>query len=173
MGKKALLVIDMLRDFMDTNGALYCGDEAREIVPFVNEKIREFRERGDLVIFMNDAHAPDDLEFDLFPPHCVKGTPGAEIIDAIEVTRGDLVIEKTRYSCFYGTTLEEKLGREKVDEVHMLGVCTSICVMDTASGLHDRDIPIIVYREGVADFDPEAHAFALKRMERILGAKVI
>ena len=43
-----------------------------------------------------------------------------------------------------------------------MGVCTSICVMETVKELFDRDLPRLVYREGVADFDPEAHAFALK-----------
>jgi nicotinamidase/pyrazinamidase len=52
-------------------------------------------------------------------------------------------------------------------------VCTSICVMETAKGLFERDIPCLVYREGVADFDPEAHAFLLKPMARVLGTKVV
>jgi len=54
-----------------------------------------------------------------------------------------------------------------------VGVCTSICIMETVNELFDRDIPCLVYRQGVADFDPEAHAFALKHMERVMGAKVV
>jgi nicotinamidase/pyrazinamidase len=60
-----------------------------------------------------------------------------------------------------------------VDEVHVVGVCTSICVMETVKELFDRDMPALVYEQGVADFDPEAHAFALKHMQRIMGAKVV
>ena len=82
-------------------------------------------------------------------------------------------MEKTRYSAFAGTDLDEILQREQVEQVAVVGVCTSICVMETVKELFDRDIPTVVYRQGVADFDPEAHAFALKHMERIFGAKVV
>jgi len=44
---KALLVIDMLKDFMNPDGALYCGDDAREIISFVKRQVDEFHEKGD------------------------------------------------------------------------------------------------------------------------------
>ena len=81
-------------------------------------------------------------------------------------------MDKTRYSAFAGTDLDEILKREQVDHVAVVGVCTSICVLETVKELFDRDIPTVVYRQGVADFDPEAHAFALKHIERIFGARV-
>jgi len=55
----------------------------------------------------------------------------------------------------------------------VVGVCTSICVMDTVGGLVDRDYAPIVPVRGVADFDPEAHEFALKRMKKIYGARIL
>jgi nicotinamidase/pyrazinamidase len=60
-----------------------------------------------------------------------------------------------------------------VEEVFLVGVCTSICVMETVAGLRNRDYPTFVFRKGVADFDQEAHNFALKRMEKILGAMIL
>jgi hypothetical protein len=45
--------------------------------------------------------------------------------------------------------------------------------MDTVGGLANRDYSIVVPIQGVADFDQEMHATALKRMERLYGAKVI
>ena len=86
---------------------------------------------------------------------------------------GDLRVEKTRYSAFSNTNLDEVLKKEQVDRVEVVGVCTSICVMETVKELFDRDTPALVYRQGVADFDPEAHAFALKHIKRIFGAKVV
>ena len=173
MRKKALLVVDMLKDFLEETGALYCGDDARAIIPFVQRKVREVRDRDGIIVFIRDAHSPNDLEFERFPPHCVKGTPGAEIIDELDVRPDDSQVEKTRFSGFFRTPLEEILTRAGVEEAYVVGVCTSICVMDTVSDLRNRDIPTIVYREGVADFDKGAHAFALKRMETTLGAEVI
>jgi len=86
---------------------------------------------------------------------------------------GDHRVEKTRYSAFAHTNLDDILKQEQVEEVHVVGVLTSICVMETVKELFDRDLPGLVYRQGVADSDPEAHAFALKQMQRVLGAKVV
>ena len=60
-----------------------------------------------------------------------------------------------------------------MEEVHVVGVMTSICVLETVKDLFHRKLPGLVYRQGVADSDPEAHAFALKQMQRVLGAKVV
>ena len=173
MGKKALIVADMLRDFMEPQGTLFLGDEARQIIPFVARKIEETRAAGGVVIYVCDAHAPDDKEFQLFVPHAVKGTPGAEIIPELQMRPGDYRVEKTSYSCFLNTEMDSILKREQVERVEIVGVCTSICVMETVKELFDRGIPRLVYREGVADFDPEGHAFALRYMQRVLGAEVV
>jgi nicotinamidase/pyrazinamidase len=172
IGMKALLVIDMLNDFIRPDGALYCGAAAAETVPFVKGKIEEFHRSGEPVIFVRDAHAPDDLEFRMFPRHSVKGTPGARIINDLPVDPRDAQVEKTRYSAFYHSGLDAILRERHPDEVHVVGVCTSICVMDTVGDLRNRDYPVVVYRRGVADFDPEAHDFSLKRMEKIYGARI-
>jgi len=170
---KALIIIDMLKDFIEKDGALYCGDKARNIIPFVQKRIEEIRNTGGTVIFLQDNHSEDDLEFKVYPKHCVRGTKGAEIIDEIEVKEDDIVIPKTRYSGFYSTELEQVLEEKEIGEVEVVGVCTSICVMDTVGDLRNRDYSVTVWRDGVADFDNEAHQFSLKRMEKIYGAKVI
>ncbi len=172
MTRKALLVIDMLNDFLDPAGSLYCGDKAREIIPRVQGLIEEHRGAGSVIIFAADHHAPDDKEFELFPKHCVAGTWGAEVIPELEVRPEDIVIAKTRYSAFYGTDLDKVLAGKQMEEVHLCGVCTSICVMDTASDLRNRDYPTVVHQRAVADFDPEAHQFSLKRMKNILGVRL-
>jgi nicotinamidase/pyrazinamidase len=173
MGKAALIVADMLNDFLDPQGSLYIGPQAREIIPFVAHKIAEFRSQGGMVIYTCDAHAKDDREFKLFPPHAIKGTWGAQVIPELTPEAADYRVDKTRYSAFSRTNLDELLERGEVTEVHVVGVLTSICVLETIKELFDRDIPAVVYRQGVADSDPEAHNFALKQMERVLGAKVV
>ncbi len=170
---KALLVIDMLEDFLEEGGALFCGKEARKIIPFIQEKINQARRERDLVIYICDAHREGDLEFGMFPKHCLEGTKGARIIKELKRQDADIVIKKARYSGLYGTDLEKILKEHQAEEVEIVGVCTSICVMDTVGSLRNRDYKVIVYKDGVADFDGEAHQFALKRMEKIYGAKVI
>jgi len=68
--------------------------------------------------------------------------------------------------------LNNVLKDHKICEVHVLGVCTSICVMDTVGDLRNRDLTVIVWKKGVADFDEQAHGFSLRRMEKIYGAKI-
>lgn len=173
MGKPALFVVDMLRDFLEPDGALYIGDAGLRIIPFVAQKIAEMRGKGAVIIFICDAHDPDDPEFARFPPHAVKGTPGGEIIPALEVQAQDYRVSKTRFSGFYGTDLDDILAREQITEVHLVGVLTSVCVMETVSDLRNRDLPAVVYRQGVADADPQDHEWALKRMAKTLGAQVV
>ncbi len=170
MSRRALLVIDMLSDFLDPAGALYCGDQAAGIVPQARRLLQEHRQQGSLIVFVADSHPPDDLEFQLFPPHCLTGTPGAAPLPGFQPRDGEHWLTKTRYSAFYGTELADILRRQQVEEVHLCGVCTSICVMETCSGLRNRDLKAVVHQEAVGDFDPQAHAFAIKRMRNILGA---
>ena len=172
MTKAALIVVDMLNDFIDEKGALYCGQGARDIIPFVKKRMEAHRRAGSLVVYLHDAHAKDDLEFEKFPVHCVADTWGSRIIDALVPRSGERVLPKTRYSGFYGTELENILAAHGPEEVEVVGVCTSICVMDTVGGLANRDYRTIVPRAGVADFDAEGHRYALLRMERLYGATI-
>jgi len=172
MAKKALIVIDMLNDFIDEKGALYCGTDARDKIPFIKQRIQTYRDNEDLVIYMTDSHDEDDKEFDKFQKHAVTGTWGNKIIDEVSPGPKDRVIPKKRYSSFYGTDLEKVLESSNIEEAEVVGVCTSICVMDTVGDLVNRDYPVTVPQEGVADFDPDAHEFALKRMKQIYGANI-
>jgi nicotinamidase-related amidase len=52
MPKKALIIVDMLNDFVDEKGALYCGDTARSIIPFIQERLKAYRNRKDLIIYL-------------------------------------------------------------------------------------------------------------------------
>ena len=167
-----LLVIDMLNDFMKEGGALYCGDDARGIIPFLSSKIEECRKGGGKVIYLCDAHAQDDEEFAIFHAHSVKGTIGAKIIDELKPRRGDIVIEKTTLSAFYKTKLERVLKKLKPQTVYVAGVCTSICIMDAVGDLRNRGYKVVVYKDGIADFNKEAEGFAIKRMKDVYGAVI-
>jgi nicotinamidase/pyrazinamidase len=172
MSRVALVVADMINDFLDPQGALWVGPAGRAIIPFVAQQARATRAGGGVVVFVCDAHAIDDREFGHFKPHAVAGTWGAEIIPEIPYLSGDYRENKTRYSALHNTNLEALLRREGVARTEMVGVCTSICVMFTAVSLLDREFPCRVYQDGVADFDREAHLFALKHMQ-LLGVEVV
>jgi len=173
MPKKALIIIDMLNDFIPKNGALYCGAAGERIVPFIKAKAEETRNAGGIVIYITDSHRPADPEFKMFAKHAVKGTPGAEVIPELKPQRGDIVVPKPTLSSFYKTKLDDILKKNKVKVVDLVGVCTSICIMDTVGGLRVRGYPVTVYKKGVADFDQRMAKMALERIRKTYGAEVV
>ncbi|MBN1369383.1 MAG: cysteine hydrolase [Dehalococcoidaceae bacterium] len=165
----AVLVIDMLKGFCQEGYPLYCGETVSSIIPNVAGLLQEETEKGSRVFFIADSHKPDDLEFKMFPPHCISGSPESEIIDELGGYRGER-IDKQRYSAFYNTSLDEKLREHKPEKLIVCGVCTDICVMHTVADARNRDYQVEVPVECVTSFDPEAHRWALEHMEKILGA---
>ncbi|RJQ28144.1 MAG: cysteine hydrolase [Peptococcaceae bacterium] len=174
MSGRVLLVIDMLRDFIEPGGALSCGEPARRIVPLIVEKVKEFSRQGDGVIFIADAHEKDDREFSRFPIHCVKGSDGARLIAELEplVLKDSYKVFKNRYSGFFRTDLSEILETLQPAEVHVVGVCANICILYTVEELCNRDYRVVVYHDGVASFDEEAHKWALQQMQNVLGVEI-
>lgn len=170
---KALLVIDMLKDFIDENGTLTTGESGRKTIDFIKKQIDEFRKQNYPIIFICDNHETDDKEFEMFPPHCIENTQGSKIIDELEVLDTDKIITKRRYSAFYGTDLDLTLRENNVDELYLVGVCTNICVLYTAADARNISYKVNIYKAGVASFDEEAHIFALKELERTLGCNII
>lgn len=170
---KALLVIDMLKDFIEQGGALETGEEGREIIGFIKEKIEEYRKENYPIIFICDNHEIDDKEFDMFPPHCIADTEGSQIIDDFQVLQEDKIIRKRRYSAFYGTDLDLYLREKGVDEISLVGVNTNICVLYTAADGRNISYKVNVYKNGVVSFDRGSHEFALKEIENTLGCKII
>ena len=170
---QVLLVVDMLKGFCEKGRPLYCGPGVEPIVPFIRKLIEGCNQRDETVIFICDRHEPDDLEFQIFPPHCIRGSEEAEVIDPLrDLARNQVLISKRRYSGFFGTNLEEVLAGLGAESVGVVGVCTNICVLYTVEELRNRDYPVRVYRRGVASFDAGAHLFALQQMEKVLGAEV-
>ena len=169
-----VLVVDMVRGFLEPGHNLYCGDDAREIIPKVKRLLEREREAGSEVLFVSDHHDPDDLEFQIFPVHCVKGTGEPNVIPELdEFVTGANVVPKNRYSGFFNTDLAERLERFRPDKLVVCGVCTDICVMHTASDARNRDYPVEVPRDCVATFDLDAHVWALQHLQKILGAQVV
>lgn len=77
--KTILWEVDAQADFMLPEGKLYASG-AEKIIPNINRLVDQARQGRALLISSADAHEPDDPEFRQWPPHCVKGTPGAELI---------------------------------------------------------------------------------------------
>lgn len=165
---RALLVVDMIHDFVDGK---FGSDEAKGIVPIVARLIEKFRNDG-VVIYLKDSHKEEDAEISVWGRHAMKGTWGSEIVEEIKPRDGDMVIEKNTYDGFLYTDLERILRERGVKDVYICGVATDICVQHTAFGAFARGFKVHVVRDACAGTSREEHERALKYMERIYGAKI-
>ena len=168
----AVLVTDMLRGFLEEGHPLYIGAESRRMIPNIQRLLERELAQGAKVFFICDHHDPDDLEFKMFPPHCIAGTVEAEVIPELAGYPGEIITKK-RYSGFFGTQLEGKLNELKPDKLIVCGVLTNICVLHTTADARNRDYEVEVPVDCVASPDEEAHRFALEHMDKVLGAKLI
>jgi len=171
--KRALLVVDMIHDFADPSGTLYCGPSLPRIIPVIKSEIARARASREPIMYLTDNHLPDDAEFQMFPPHAIAGTKGAEIIPELAPANDDVVIPKRRYSGFFGTDLDITLRERGVDTLRLVGDCTNICVLYTAADARNLGYAVEVVRDGVTSFDEEAHRDALRELEKTLGAKIV
>ena len=169
---KVVLVIDMVRGFLERGYPLYCGSKARGIIPNIQKLLEQELGRGAKLFYLCDHHAPDDPEFKLLSPHCIEGTPEVELIPEFSQYRGE-IIPKRHFSGFYDTPLEEKLKELEPEVLVICGVCTDICVLHTVADARNRGYQVEVPVDCVASFDEEAHTFALGHMEKVLGARLI
>jgi nicotinate phosphoribosyltransferase len=169
---RAVIVIDMLRGFLEEGYPLYCGIEARDIIPHVQKLLERELKQGSRIFYLCDHHVPDDPEFKMFPPHCVEGTVEAELIPELSRYPGEIIPKRT-YSSFYNTSLDKKLKDIKPETIVVCGVTTHICVLQTVIDVRVRGYEAEVPVDCVASFDRKAHLFALDYMEKVLGAKLI
>jgi len=181
--KKALINIDYTRDFVATGGALTCGEPGQAIEDEIVRLTREFIENGDYVVFAIDLHTENDPyhpETKLFPPHNIRGTEGRrlygrlhELYEASRDKDNVYWMDKTRYSAFAGTDLELRLRARGIEELHLVGVCTDICVLHTAVDAYNKGFSIVIHEKAVASFDPQGHEWALRHFRGSLDAAVV
>ncbi len=132
----ALLVVDVQRDFCPGGSLAVKGGD--EVVPKLNSVISAAEKAGIPIFFTRDWHPRNHMSFKswggVWPPHCVQGSPGAELhpglkvpVDAPIINKGDDPSAEA-YSGFQGTNLAERLSGAKVVEVILGGLTTDYCV---------------------------------------------
>jgi len=169
---RAVIVLDMLRGFLEEGYPLDCGLEARNIIPSIQKLLERELEQGSKILYLCDHHIPNDPEFRMFPPHCIEGTEEAELIPELLQYPGEIIPKRT-FSSFYNTSLDKKLEAIKPKTIVVCGVTTHICVLNAVIDARNRGYEVEVPVDCVASFDKKAHAFALDYMEKVLGAELI
>lgn len=174
MSKNLLIVVDMQNDFID---GVLGTPEAVAIVPAVKEKIRQYREDGDLILFTADTHGEnyaDTQEGKRLPiPHCIENTDGWKIREELLSNEGDdTVFCKPTFGSLhlrgavYELLNEEELSIEDIDSIELVGLCTDICVISNAMILKASfpETRIVVDSGCCAGVTPKRHNTALAAM---------
>jgi nicotinamidase-related amidase len=166
MQRPALLVIDMLNDFLDK------WDPARrkQLICAINELVQIMRRASRPVIWVRQEFEPDlsDAFLEMRDKGirvAIKGTPGAQIVSELALASSDAVIVKKRYSAFFGTDLDEILRRLQPDTLVIAGVNTHACIRTTAIDAYQRDWPVILASDCIDSYDSEHHDVSLKYMK--------
>ncbi len=168
--KSALLVIDMLNDFV-LKGAPLEIPRAKAIIPVIKDHIKTARYLDWLIVYVCDSHDKYDKEFEKWPEHAVRATSGSDIVKELTYEVGELVVPKTRYSGFFKTKLETHLRARRAEKLHLIGVATDICILATAIDALMRDFEVVVYDRATAALTLERHSRALGLM-RDIGVEV-
>jgi nicotinamidase/pyrazinamidase len=182
--------VDVQRDFVLPGGKLYVPG-AENLLPNIRRLTDAARQGKVFLVSHGDFHTPDDPEFKIFPPHCVKGTPGSELVpEAIteNVVRvpnepdvklpkdlhkyQQILLEKQTLSIFesrHADALVEKLGA--LPEFVVFGVVTEYCVGLAIKGLLERSRRVAVVTDAIATLKKEEGEKAVAEFVR-LGARL-
>jgi nicotinamidase/pyrazinamidase len=162
--------IDTQRDFMDSSGALYVPD-AEAVRPNIERLLRAAGDRKATTISSRCAHEPGDPEFEIFPPHCIDGSPGAErvfadlpalprqeiAVDAAAEPQARLqsathyIVKKKAFDLFSNQWLEglRRRGDFKGESCVVFGVATDYCVRACALGLSEAGARVLLVEDAV------------------------
>jgi len=166
MPRHAILVIDMLNDFANPKGALYCQGSAR-IIENLQKLLKWVRDRKNegkddvQIVYIQEAHRQNDADFRVRPIHAIKGSWGSEIIDELAPEKDEYIVQKRRHSGFAYTDLDLYLREEDIDTVVVTGVWTNVCVRSTATDALARAYKVITLSDGTDSKTPEMHKHGL------------
>ena len=178
LGKSALVIIDMQRDFLEPGGfGAALGNDVSRLQAAVNpcrEVLAASRRVGMLVIHTREGHRPDLTDA---PPHkvergdpanrigargpmgriLVRGEPGHDIIPELAPLPGEPVVDKPGKGAFYATDLEAMLRSRGITQLIVGGVTTEVCVNTTVREANDRGFDCLVLEDCTGSYFPEFH----------------
>lgn len=170
MGRYAVLVIDVVKDFTDPAGKVSHA-QAADIVPPIDAFVRAMRARGARVIWVIDQHraGKPDWELENVRDHCTEGTPGVELAPPLAPQPQDYVLNKRRYSAFFATDLDLILRDNHVDTLFLTGTKTNVCIRATAQDAFQNNYRVIVPRECVSTDKEHLQVANLDDIDKYMG----
>ena len=168
--RTALIIVDMVKDFTKPGGAVYYPQN-QAVIPAILRVRQACRDKNVLTVFLKQTlrAGKEDPAFAGMRLNCVEGSGGEELDDAFEVNPEDYVIQKRRYSGFYGTDLDLVLRENGIETVVLVGTKTNCCVRATAEDAFYRNYRVVVLSDCVATNSDEVQAVHLEDIRKYLG----
>ena len=183
--------VDVQADFMLPGGKLHVPG-AEQLLPNIR-KLTDAARRGEVFLVSHGCfHPANDPEFKQFPPHCVKGTAGAEFVPealAVNFVRVEndvnarlpedlfkyqqIILEKQTLDIFetqHADELLERLG--SAAEFVVFGVVTEYCVSLAVRGLLKRKRRVAVVRDAIETLASDVGSKTLAELQS-LGARLV
>lgn len=173
--------VDTQMDFMLPGGTLYVPG-AEQIIPHLARLMRYAQQRWIPVLSSADTHQPNDPEFELYPPHCIVGTPGQQKLAETLLSnrlvvpnapfqwpddlRGyeQFIIEKPTLDVFTNPNVDALLDRIAPREIVLYGVVTEICVWLAARELLARGYRVRLIEDAIRALNKEKGRECLKEL---------
>lgn len=180
--RTALLVIDMQNGFCDPAGSV--ARSGLDVTPMagvvdpVVQLVDAVRDAGVRVIFTRYWLAEDWSDAGLLSEvspalreaeGLIRGTWDAELVAALAPRPDELIVDKTRYSAFWGTALAADLRRWAIDRVLLCGVTTNVCVEGTARDALSADLRVVLCADATAAVTEALHEGALSNVRYGIG----
>jgi nicotinamidase-related amidase len=186
IGRMALVIIDMQRDFLEPGGfGAALGNDISRLKTAAGpctEVLAAARSAGILIIHTREGHRPDLTDA---PPMkvgrgdpamrigalgpmgriLIRGEPGHDIIPELYPAAGEPVIDKPGKGAFYQTDLELMLKNRGIETLLVCGVTTEVCVNTTVQEANDRGFRCVVLSDCCASYFPEFHDMGLKMIK--------
>ena len=169
--KTAVLIADMLVDFVSPAGKLFVPDTRKTIAP-LRRLIDKGRKAGATMAYIQDWHRPDDPEFSIWGPHAIQETPGTRVIPELAPSPRDYVIRKRTYDPFFATDLDLLLRQKHIKNVIVTGTVANICVLHAAGSADLRGYEVIVPIDTISALTPFDFQTALRQISFVYQGKL-
>ena len=194
-GKSAVVVVDMQNAFASKGGMLDIAgvdiSGAGAVVRKIAGVLERARACGVPVVYLQMGYKPDqsnsggphspnwhkELAMTLMNRRAelrgkllTEGTWDFEVVDELKPQPSDLVVVKTRYSGFAGTSLDSMLRTRGIRYLFFAGIATNVCVESTLRDAYFLDYwPILLSDGAMPAGPPSAHDATLYNVEMFFG----
>jgi ureidoacrylate peracid hydrolase len=195
LARSAVVVVDMQNAFATEGGMLDIAgadiSEAGRVVGLIGKVLDAARKAGVAVVYLQMGYKPDlsysggpnspnfhkelamclmNARPELKGKLLTEGTWDFEIVEELKPQAGEIVVLKTRYSGFAGTTLDSQLRARGIRYLFFAGIATNVCVESTLRDAYFQDYWPILIADGAMQAGPPAqHEATLFNVENFFG----